>query len=64
MFYEQFSRIQYDKNSSLHIPKSIKNENLIELNINAFCQTYSDLSKDQIKDTIGNLNWGKFAERI
>jgi len=37
---------------------------LIELNMNVFCQTYSDLSKDQIKETIGNLNWSKFAERI
>ena len=63
-FYQQYSRIEYQKSSRLQISKSIKNENLIELNVNAFCQTFADLSKDQIKDTIGNLNWGKFAERI
>lgn len=45
------------------MPKTIKHENLIELNVNAFQETY-DMDKQAFKELIGNLNWNKFSERI
>jgi hypothetical protein len=47
----------------LNLPKSIKNENLVELNMNAFAETY-EVNKAQVKELIGNLNWRKLSERI
>lgn len=47
----------------VHVPKTIKNDNLVELNMNAFQETF-ELNKEQLKDLIGNLNWKKLSERI
>ena len=44
--------------------RSLKNENLIELNLSALEAVFEALDKDHFKDLIGNLNWNKFAERI
>jgi hypothetical protein len=55
--------IEYGENMRLSLPKSIKHENLVELNMNAFAETY-EINKEQVKDLIGNLNWRKLSERI
>jgi hypothetical protein len=61
--YNHINHIEYEENSNFKIPRSIKNENLVELNINAFKETY-EINKEQKKELIGNLNWRKFSERI
>ena len=45
------------------MPKTLKHENLVEINLNAFQETY-DFNKLYLKDLIGNLNWNKFSDRI
>ena len=62
-FYNTVNNIEYSGNSTIKVPRNIKNEILVELNINAFQETY-EINKEQIKDLIGNLNWRKFGERI
>eukprot|EP00355_Strombidium_rassoulzadegani_P001095 CAMPEP_0168610690 /NCGR_PEP_ID=MMETSP0449_2-20121227/1925_1 /TAXON_ID=1082188 /ORGANISM="Strombidium rassoulzadegani, Strain ras09" /LENGTH=284 /DNA_ID=CAMNT_0008651019 /DNA_START=758 /DNA_END=1611 /DNA_ORIENTATION=+ len=44
-------------------PKSIRNNILVELNINSLSEVYA-LDAQAQKETIGSLNWKKFAERI
>ena len=45
------------------LPKTLRHENLIELNMNAFQENY-EINKNYFKELIGNLNWNKFGERI
>jgi hypothetical protein len=35
-FYNEFNLIEYGENMKVHVPKTIKNDNLVELNMNAF----------------------------
>ena len=58
-----FSEVEYKTNSKFVVPRSLKNNNLIETNMNALSQTY-ELDQDLFKDIIGHLNWSKFAERV
>lgn len=57
------TQIEYSEQATFHLPKTLRHENLIELNINAFQETY-EISKLHFKELIGNLNWNKFGERI
>ena len=64
----QYSSISYktdpERNSCwFDFSKTIRNNILIELNINALSEIY-DLNTTIFKDIIGSLNWKKFAERI
>ena len=58
-----FSEVEYKTNSKFVVPRSLKNNNLIETNMNVLSQTY-ELDQDLFKDIIGHLNWSKFAERV
>lgn len=58
-----FSQVDYKAKSKFVLKKSLKNNILIEVNMSALSQTY-DLDEDLFKDTIGNLNWKKFSERL
>jgi hypothetical protein len=62
-FYHDLNQIEYGTQAKLSLPKSLKNDNLVELNINAFQETY-EFNRQQVKELIGNLNWNKFSERI
>lgn len=53
--YNHINHIEYGEISTFKIPRNIKNENLVELNINAFKETY-EINKEQKKELIGNLN--------
>lgn len=56
--------VDADKNSCwFEFSKTIRNNILIELNINALSEIY-DLNNTIFKDVIGSLNWKKFADRI
>lgn len=62
----QFSNISYQTSQEtcwFDFSKTIKNNILIELNINALGEVY-DLNTSIFKDVIGSLNWKKFGERI
>jgi hypothetical protein len=64
--YNQFSQIEYSANNQktwFEFSKTIRNNILIELNINALGEVYN-LNTQMFKDIIGSLNWKKFAERI
>ena len=64
--FNQFSQIQYsapEEGAWFEFPKTIKNNILVELNINALSEVY-DLNQHIFKEAIGSLNWKKFAERI
>lgn len=68
--FHQFPSVQYrtsevgERASTwFDFPKSIKNNILVELNINALGEIYS-LDSHQLKEVIGSLNWKKFADRI
>lgn len=58
-----FSEVEYRDKSKFALSKSLKNQILIEVNINALSQTY-ELDQDLFKDLIGHLNWKKFSERM
>jgi len=62
-FYNGFNLIEYTGNAKFVLPKSLKHDNLVEVNINAMKETY-ELDMQLFKDQIGNLNWRKFSERI
>ena len=65
-FYKEFSHIEYksgDKGTWLDFSRSIRNNILVELNINALSEIY-ELNSATFKEVIGSLNWKKFAERI
>lgn len=64
--YNQFSQIEYstaNKNTWFDFSKTIRNNILVEMNINALSEVYN-LNTQIFKDVIGSLNWKKFAERI
>ncbi|CDW76997.1 signal recognition particle 72 kda protein [Stylonychia lemnae] len=61
--YQDLNQIEYGEISKFVLPKTLKNENLVEININAFQETY-DFNKQYLKELIGNLNWNKFSDRI
>jgi hypothetical protein len=58
-----FSQVDYKAKSKFILSKSLKNQILIEVNMNALSQTY-DLDEDLFKESIGHLNWKKFSERL
>jgi hypothetical protein len=58
-----FSQVDYRSKSRFNLPKSLKNQILIEVNMNALSQTY-ELDEDLFKESIGHLNWKKFGERL
>ncbi len=62
-FYHEVNSIEYSQKATFQLPKSLRHDNLIELNMNAFQDTY-EIDKNQFKELIGNLNWNKFGERI
>lgn len=64
--YNQFSQIEYstaNQNTWFDFSKTIRNNILVEMNINALSEVYN-LNTQIFKDVIGSLNWKKFAERI
>jgi hypothetical protein len=64
--YNHYSAIDYisDKDSTwFDFSKTIRNNILVEMNINALTDVY-DLNTSMFKEVIGSLNWKKFAERI
>lgn len=58
-----FSQVDYRSASKFNLSKSLKNQILIEVNLNALSQTY-DLDETLFKDLIGHLNWKKFSDRL
>jgi|688.fasta_scaffold533143_1 hypothetical protein len=58
-----FSLVEYKAKAKFALPRSLKNQNLIEANMNALSQTY-DLDEDLFKELIGHLNWRKFSDRV
>jgi hypothetical protein len=58
-----FSQVDYRSASKFNLSKSLKNQILIEVNLNALSQTY-DLDENLFKDLIGHLNWKKFSDRL
>lgn len=64
--FTQFSQVSYSTASDktwFEFSKTIRNNILVELNINALSEVYN-LNTQMFKDVIGSLNWKKFAERI
>ena len=65
--FRQYSDIEYttsDKDTTwFEFAKTIRNNILVELNINSLSEVYH-LNTATFKDTVGSLNWRKFAERI
>lgn len=66
--YKHFNSITYDTEAQsqstwFEFSKSIKNNILIELNINSMIDIF-ELNTQTFKEVIGSLNWKKFAERI
>lgn len=72
-FSHEFSSIEYNVGGSLsgarfNLPKTLKHDNLVELNMSALSQEESafgaGIDRNHFKEIFGNLNWNKFAERI
>ena len=66
--YRNFNTIEYSTEAPTNttwfdFSKSIKNNILIELNINSLIDIF-EINSQTLKDVIGSLNWKKFAERI
>ena len=66
--YKYYNNIEYmtegmNQTTWFDFSKSIKNNILIELNINSLIDMFQ-LNTQTFKDVIGSLNWKKFAERI
>jgi hypothetical protein len=65
--FREFTKIEYkagDKGGTwFDFSRSLRNNILIELNINALSEIYQ-LNQSTFKEVIGSLNWKKFAERI
>lgn len=66
--YKFYNNIEYategqGQTTWYEFSKSIKNNILVELNINSLIDMF-DLNHQTFKDVIGSLNWKKFAERI
>ena len=62
-FYKELNLIEFSENMNLNINKQIIHVNLVELNLNAFSETF-ELDKEKVKNLIGSLNWRKLNERI
>ena len=52
-----------DNSTWFDFSKTIRNNILVELNINALSEVY-DLNVSTMKEMVGSLNWKKFSERI
>ncbi len=72
-FSQEFSSIEYNVGGSssgarFNLPKTLKHDNLVELNMSALSQEESaygaGIDRNHFKEIFGNLNWNKFAERI
>lgn len=72
-FSHEFSAIEYNAGGSsngarFNLPKTLKHDNLVELNMSALSQEESvygaGIDRNHFKEIFGNLNWNKFAERI
>lgn len=72
-FSQEFSSIEYNAGGShtgarFNLPKTLKHDNLVELNMSALSQEESaygaGIDRNHFKEIFGNLNWNKFAERI
>lgn len=71
-FCHEFSAIEYNcgghtNGPKFNLPKSLKHDNLIEVNMSALAQEnggYDQIDREHFKEVFGNLNWNKFAERI
>ena len=72
-FSHEFSSIEYNAGGSVNgarfnLPKTLKHDNLVELNMSALSQEESaygaGIDRNHFKEIFGNLNWNKFAERI
>ena len=61
--YHDINALEYPTSATFTLPKTIKHENLVEINMNAFQETF-ELDKERFKELLGNLNWKKFSERI
>lgn len=62
-FRHVFNNIEYIPGSSFVLPRNMTQNNLVESNMTAMRNNY-ELDQKQFKELIGNLNWGKFSERI
>ena len=62
-FQQEFNQVEYGANARFALPKTLRHENLVEINLSAFQETY-EIDKRQFKELIGSLNWSKFSERI
>lgn len=72
-FVHEFSAIEYNVGGSsngarFNLPKTLKHDNLVELNMSALSQEESaygaGIDRNHFKEIFGNLNWIKFAVRI
>lgn len=71
-FCHEFSAIEYNIGGAqktgprFNLPRSLKHDNLIEVNMSALAQehSYDQIDREHFKEVLGNLNWNKFAERI
>lgn len=72
-FSHEFSSIDFnvggaDKGARFNLPKTLKHDNLVEVNMSALAQEESaygaGIDRTYFKEIFGNLNWNKFAERI
>ena len=64
--YNQYAQIDYktkDKQTWFEFAKTIRNNILVELNINALSEVYQ-LNTTIFKEIIGSLHWRKLADRI
>jgi hypothetical protein len=64
--FTHYSQIDYstDKDQTwFEFSKTIRNNILVELNINALTDVFN-LNTTVFKEVVGSLNWKKFAERI
>ena len=62
-FCNELNLIEYGGHMKVHLQKSIIHENLVELNMNAFVETY-EINREYMKELMGSLNWRKLNERI
>jgi len=72
-FSHEFSAIDFNVGGAVsgarfNLPKTIKHDNFVEVNMSALAQEESayggGIDRNHFKEVFGNLNWNKFAERI
>ena len=64
--YNQYANIEYktkDNQTWFEFAKTIRNNILVELNINSLSEVYQ-LNTTTFKEVIGSLHWRKLADRI